>query len=199
MTGVANGNNKGTKVDLQAAYQSLIAGLLAFFQSNDPFALATGDMTRDQVIALFQKFVLAVETTKASNVVWRGNVQAERVIEQTAAPVRAGLTGILKAKFGKSGTQLLKFGITPTKAVAKTTAVMTAAVAKAKATRAARGTKGSKQKKAIVGNVTGVLITPMVAGPASPVTTGNASGGAVAPATSAATTPTPTSPTPPHS
>jgi hypothetical protein len=87
---------------------------------------------------------------------------------------------------------------------------MTAAVAKSRATRSARGTKGSVQKKQIVGNVTGVVITPMTAGPATPVTTGNvsgANGGTATPAPVAtaapAATPTPaaapTNGTTPHS
>jgi DNA invertase Pin-like site-specific DNA recombinase len=57
-------------------------------------------------------------------------------------------------------------------------------------------------KKDIVGNVTGVVITPMAAGPAVPVTTGNAagpSGGAGVPAPGATPTPAPTGGTPPHS
>ena len=202
ITSVANGGNKGTKVDLQTAYLSLIAGLLAYFQPGDPFALAAGVMTRDQLIARFQQFVAAAEATKSSNAVWRSDVQAERAMELMVAPVRAGLKSILQGKFGKSGTQLLKFGITPLKAPVKTTAVKTAAVAKSKATREARGTKGSVQKKEIVGNVTGVVITPMTAGPAVPVTTENAaspSGGAVVPAPSPTPTPAPTGGTPPHS
>ena len=159
-------------------------------------------MTRDQLIARFQQFVAAAEATKSSNAVWRSDVQAERAMELMVAPVRAGLKSILQGKFGKSGTQLLKFGITPLKVSPKTTAVKTAAVAKAQATRAARGTKGSVQKKEIVGNVTGVVITPMTAGPAVPVTTENAaspSGGAVVPAPSPTPTPAPTGGTPPHS
>ena len=98
ITSVANGSNKGTKVDLQTAYLSLIAGLLAYFQPGDPFALAAGVMTRDQLIALFQQFVAAAEATKSSNAVWRSDVQAERAMEQMVAPVRAGLTSILQAE-----------------------------------------------------------------------------------------------------
>ena len=196
MTSVANGKNKGTKVDLQTAYLAIIAGLLAYFQPGDPFALAAGVMTRDQLIALFQQFVASAEATKTSNAAWRSAVQAERAMEQTVAPVRAGLKSILQGKFGRSGSQLLTFGITPAKAIAKTTAVKTAAVVKSRATRAARGTKGSVQKQAIVGNVTGVVITPMTAGPAVPVTSGNAATPGATP--TPAPTPTGTTPTPPH-
>ncbi|MGD0523904.1 MAG: hypothetical protein ABSE49_02100 [Polyangiaceae bacterium] len=195
VTQVANGNNKGSKVDLQTAYLSLIAGLLAFFQPGDTFALAAGIMTRDQLIALFQQFVAAAQATKNSNAAWRTDVQAERAMELTVAPIRTGLKSILQGKFGKSGTQLLQFGIAPLKVVPKTTEVMTAAVAKSKATRAARGTKGSVQKKQITGNVTGVIITPVTAGPATPVATGNAAsanGGTAAPPAAPAPAGTPT-------
>jgi hypothetical protein len=48
---------------------------------------------------------------------------------------------VLVGRFGKSGTQLATFGFDPAKLVVRTTASKTAAVAKAKATREARGTK----------------------------------------------------------
>ena len=147
ITRVANGSNRGTKVDLQAAYLSLIAGLLAYFQPGDLFALAAGMMTRDELIALFQQFVAAAEATKTSNAAWRSDVQAERAMELTVAPVRAGLKSILQGKFGKSGTQLLKFGITPLQAPVKTTAVKTAAVVKAKATRAGARDQGQQAEE----------------------------------------------------
>jgi hypothetical protein len=44
------------------------------------------------------------------------------------------------------------------------------AVAKARATREARGTTSKKQKLAIHGNVTGVTVTPVTSPPATPET-----------------------------
>jgi hypothetical protein len=191
VTGVANGGNKGTKVALQTSYLALIAGLLAYYQPGDPFLLEAGVMTRDELIAAFQQFVASAEATKTSYLAWRADVQAERVEEQTVAPLRAGLKSTLEGRFGKSGTELTKFGFTPAKVGVKSTASKTAAVAKAKATRAARGTKGSVQKQAVTGNVTGVVITPMTAGPAVPVGTA-APATPAAPASPAATGGTPT-------
>ena len=178
VTGVANGSNSGTKVDLQTSYLALIAGLLAYYQPDDEFLLEAGVMTRNELIASFQTFVASAETTKTSYLAWRADVQSERNAEQAVAPQRAGVKSILVGRFGKSGTQLATFGFDPAKAAVKSTASKTAAVAKAKATRAARGTKGSVQKQQVTGNVTGVVITPMTAGPAVPAATANeASGG----------------------
>jgi len=172
VTGVANGGNQGTKVELQTSYLALIAGLLAYYQPDDEFLLASGVMTRDQLIASFQKYVASAEATKSSNQAWRADVQTERAAELSVRPLRANVKSLLEGRFGKSGTQLTTFGYTPAKIGVKTTTSKTAAVAKSKATRTARGTKGSVQKQSVSGNVTGVVITPVTAGPTVPAATG---------------------------
>ena len=200
VTGVANGGNAGTKVELQTSYLALISGLLAYYQPGDEFPLPAGVMTRDELIAQFQQFIASAEATKASRLAWRGDVQTERANELSVRPLRACLKSTLEGRFGKTGTQLTKFGFTPVKAGVRNTASKTAAVAKAKATRVARGTRGSVQKQSVVGNVTGIIITPVTAGPPVPVTTANAatgSNGASAPAAPAS--PAATGGTPPHS
>ena len=74
--------------------------------------------------------------------------------------------------FANQPTVLAGLGLAPRKPRTPLTAEQLAArVAKAKATREARGTKGSKQKAAIVGNVTGVSISPLTAPAAVPATT----------------------------
>jgi hypothetical protein len=154
-------------------------------------------MTRDQLIAAFQQFISDAETTKSSYQTWRDDVQAERASELTVAPLRDGLKAILVGRFGKFGTQLTKFGFEPAKMPVRSTVSKTAAAAKAKATRAARGTKGSAQKKLVKGNVTGVVITPVTAtAPAQESNAASGSSGASAPATPAS--PAVTGGTPPH-
>jgi hypothetical protein len=198
ITGVANGSNRGTKVEIQTSYLALIAGLLAYYQPDDEFLLEAGTVTRDELIDSFQQFVGTAEATKTSNQAWRDNVQTERAAERVVSPLRAGVKSILEGRFGKGGMQLVKFGFTPAKAGVRTTAAKTAAVEKSKATRVARGTKGSAQKKEITGDVTGVVITPVTTGTAAPklpapaANASNAaptSNGAVAPAATAVTPP----------
>jgi hypothetical protein len=169
VTGVANGSNTGTKVQLQTSYLALIAGLQANYQPGDVFELPMGDMTRDQLVAHFESYVTAAEATKSSNQAWRQDVQDERAAEQSARPYRSAVKAVLVARLGKSSTQLITYGFPPAKVGVKSTATKSAAVAKAEATRVARGTKGKAQKQAIVGNVTGVVITPVTAGPPVPV------------------------------
>jgi len=199
VTGVANGGNTGTKVEIQTSYLALIGGLMAYYQPGDEFQLPAGVMTRDQLIAQFQQFLAAAEATKTSRLVWRSDVQTERAAEMSVRPLRACLKSTLEGRFGKTGTQLTKFGFTPVKTGVRSTASKTAAVAKAKATRTARGTRGSVQKQEIVGNVTGVIITPVISGPAVPAAGSAASGSSGASAAAGTASPAATGGTPPHS
>ena len=107
---------------------------------------------------MFNGFVTAAQTTKQSNAQWRADVEKERTVEQRVKVLRAGLKGVVTARFGASGAEILKFGYALPKA--RTTSAETKAVAavKAKATRAARGTKGSVQKQSVKGNVAVQLV-----------------------------------------
>jgi hypothetical protein len=58
---------------------------------------------------------------------------------------------------------LADFGIHPKARTPPTVEASLAAVAKRRATRAARRTMGSQQKKAVKGDVTGVVVTPTTA------------------------------------
>jgi len=61
---------------------------------------------------------------------------------------------------------LADFGIQPPKVrVPLTVEAKAAAAAKRAATRAARHTMGSQQKKAVKGDVTGIVMTPITAAP----------------------------------
>jgi hypothetical protein len=170
ITSVTSGNNTGTKVSLQTSYLALIEGLKQYFQPSDVFDLPMGQITCAELIAQFQGFVTAVEATKSSNQAWRNDVEAEHAAAQQVRPYRVAIKAVLVGKYGKSSTKLLAYGFKPAKVPVKSTTAKSTAVAKSKATRQARGTKGKVQKQQIVGNVTGVVITPVTAGPSVPVT-----------------------------
>lgn len=81
----------------------------------------------------------------------------------------AAYVAFVKATFGNVPDVLADFGLQPKKARKPLTAEkLAAAKAKNEATRAARGTVGSTKKKAIVGNVVGVTVTPITAPAAAP-------------------------------
>jgi hypothetical protein len=176
VTGVANGSNHASKVDLQALYQAVISGLLAFYAPTDTFLMKSGTYTRDDLVTKFQTFVAAIESTKGVYQQWRQIIQAERSLELEVQPLRVGVRAVAQTRFGKDGAQLLQFGFQPAKVTVRTPASKVLAAAKAKATRKARGTLSKKEKADIHGTVTTVIVgapapaTPAVAAPAAPVT-----------------------------
>jgi hypothetical protein len=196
ITGPANGSNNGTKTSLQTSYAALIAGLTAYYQPGDVLQLPTGDETRDEIIADLQKFVQAAEDTKAAYLAWRAAVQNERTIELALRPEKQAVQSVVIGRFGRASTTLLKFGIPPRVPVVKTVAEKAEANAKSEATRKARGTKGSKKRLEVSGNVTGVVITPVTSTQNVPtLATAPAEGlSASAPTVPAAATPAPAKP-----
>lgn len=161
ITATANGSDHGAKVDLQAIYQAVTAGLLEFYQPDDVFQMSTGTYTRDELITEFQQFVSAAQNTKDSNAQWRSDIQTERQLEVHVKVLRKGVKGIVAARFGDTAAQLLKFGFTLPKPRKKSAKTKAAAVQKGLATREARQTMGKVQKKDIKGNVNvALVVTP---------------------------------------
>jgi hypothetical protein len=109
----------------------------------------------------------------------------------------SALVRIVRGAFGNQPDVLAGFGLEPIKPKTPLTVEQkAAAAAKRAATRAARGTKGSKAKLAITGDVTGVVVTPVTTAPAEPPaaatgTSGGTSTPAGTPATGATATATP--------
>jgi len=84
-------------------------------------------------------------------------------VENTALPSLLGLiaafTKLVRATYGTSADALADFDLTPPRVPAPRTAEEKAiAVAKAEATRIARGTTSAKQKKTVKGNITAKLV-----------------------------------------
>jgi uncharacterized protein YegL len=149
----STGSTRTTKVDVEAQVQAIIAGLLAYYQPTDTFLMSDGTFTRDELIARFQAFVSAVEQTKSDYQVWRTDVAGEQALLTQVKPLRAGVRGIVQARFGKQGPQVLQFGFTPVKSPVRSAASKALAAEKAAATRKARGTVGKTVKAGIHGTV----------------------------------------------
>jgi hypothetical protein len=87
-------------------------------------------------------------------------VAAKRSDEIAMMAFLADLKAGLVAHYGRSNPVLLQFGFAPYKKPAKrTTAKNAVATAKSLATRSARGTMGSRQKAAVQGEATPVVVT----------------------------------------
>ncbi len=140
-----------SRVGMQAVYQAVVAGLLAYYQPSDVFLMKSGTCTRDELVARFQAYVAAAEKTKSAYQAWRASLQEEQAIELSVRSLRSGVRGIAQARFGKDGAQVLQFGFVPFRPAERTAESKAAAVKRAKATREARGTRGRKQRLEITG------------------------------------------------
>jgi len=119
-------------------------------------------------VTAIQTVLNAVAATATAKTNWKDAKLAEEAIIAQDGPTVRGIRENLATLFVNNTTALADLMITPRKPYKPLSAAARAAAnAKAKATRQARGTKGSVQKAAITGDVTGVVITPVVAGSSS--------------------------------
>jgi hypothetical protein len=160
-------NTKPSKADALAIVQALIAGTNKRF-SNQSLSIGNTTYSAATLVQLLQSLADAINKVNAAEVSARDAVAAMRVIEATVKPVIGNYRRFLRASFGTSSAALADFGLTPQKARApRTSEQKAAAAAKLRATRAKRGTTSKKQKLAVIGDVTGVTITPVTQPPAT--------------------------------
>jgi hypothetical protein len=188
------GNNtpKKNRTSEVTADQKLIAGLTKHAATLPSFVVAGVSTTNADVIAKLQARIAAENAVPPARATWQAAVSAARSeIAATKSVVSAVKQAVLAAFAGQVDA-LGDFGLTPRKARVLTPEAKVAATAKAKATRAARHTAGSVQKKAVKGDVTGVVVTPVTSAPTNVVTPP----GGTTPAPSPAPTPAAGSTTP---
>jgi hypothetical protein len=163
--------SQGTVVALA---QSLSEGVTKHLTGVTSMTLAGGSYTPAQITTKLSEVVslhTGVDAAKAST---KGKLAAEKAAMPALRTFMSALVTFIKAGYGGQPDVLADFGIQPPKARAPLTVeAKAAAAAKRKATRAARNTMGSKQKKGVKGNVVGVTVTPVTA---SPVAAAGASG-----------------------
>jgi hypothetical protein len=148
--------------------------------------LASVVYTPAQITSALQTLVTlygAVDTAKS---VWKAKLAAVAAQAPALLSLMAALKSYVELTYSESPDVLADFGLPPkTVKTPLTTEQQAAAVAKRQATRAARGTKGSKAKLEVKGNVTGVVVTAVTAAspvassaaPSAPATSGSATGG----------------------
>jgi hypothetical protein len=177
--------SKPDKAAALAGVRALIAGMLKHFP-NGSFTFGNTAYTTDTLVKVFQGIVDAMVAVDAAHTNAKDAVQALRSLKAKVAPLQRDLRSFLRVTFG-TATQLADFGVQPVKGRTPLTSdKRVVAVAKAKATRTARGTTGKKKKLAVQGDVTGVLVTPVThPAPQSP-TAAPAAAASTAPATASA-------------
>lgn len=187
--------SKNSKMSRQDQLRKVIAGATKNLQANATFTLAGASYTVATLSQLCQKDIAAADAATQAKAAWIASVQTERNENAAIAPVLRAFKAYIMSLYGDTQTAaetLADFGYTPRKPRSKDVTTKAAAASKAKATRKARGTLGSKQKQAITG-ATAPAETPPPAttAPAAPATPAQATPApaAGAPATSAQAAP----------
>ncbi len=146
-----------------AQVQALIAGTQKHFP-NGSFTLGKTVFTTDSLVKLFQSLATALQSLNAAQSSAKDALTTVRGIEAQVKPVIELYKRFLRVTFGSATSDLADFAMQPPKARKVLSAQeKTAAAVKGQATRAKRGTTSKKQKLAVKGDVTGVVVTPVTA------------------------------------
>jgi hypothetical protein len=167
--------------------KQLIAGTEKHLTGATPVTLLGSSLTPAQITAQFQTLVNLRTDVGAAQATAKAKLAAETAQTPPLRALMGAFVAYVKATYGNSPDVLADFGITLKSRAPLTTEAMAAAVVKRAATRVARHTMGTQQKKGIKGAVTGVIVTPVTA--ASPTVAAPSSPSA--PATSTGTTAAP--------
>jgi hypothetical protein len=144
--------------------EQLIAGTKLDFANAASIAFAGGTYTPAQIETSLQTLVDLRAAVDAARATLKEKVAAETAQAPSLRTFMSAYATFVKATFGEQPGVLAHFGLVPRKAATPLTPEeKVAAAAKRKATRAARHTMGPKQKLDVVGNVTGVTVTPVTA------------------------------------
>jgi len=165
---MSSNTSKPNKATALAHVQALIAGTNKHFP-NGSFTLGNTAYTTASLVQALQVLADALTALAAAHVSIKDGVTALRATETNVGPLIRDYTHFLRATFSAATAQLADFGLQPPKARTPLTGDRrVVAAAKAKATRIARGTTSKKQKLAVKGDVTGVVVTPVTLAGASP-------------------------------
>jgi hypothetical protein len=168
-----------------AQYQALISGIQLHLTAGT-ITVAGQTFTGPQAVSFLQGLLTPAVGTSTAKAAYHEAVLASRTAEAQNGAVAREMRDEIAIMYSNSPTMLAFFGLVPRKTPKPLSAEARAAAnAKAKATRAARGTKGSVEKAAITGNVSGVTITPVLI-PTAPAASAGAAPAPVTTAPSAA-------------
>jgi hypothetical protein len=188
---------KINKTATKARNTKVVSGIDKDLAKTPQIQLAGEQFTPSSLKAVFQADNDAIDATDAARAALAKAILDEKATHARTAIVLFGLHSYLLATYGKQAVTILDdFGFKAPKSTA-TKSVATKAVAqvKAKATRQARNTRGSQQKKEVAGNVD---TSGLEAALTAPVTHASPTSTAPTPPSPAASPSAPTgAPTPP--
>jgi hypothetical protein len=153
--------------DQVAADQAMIDGIQKFLSQLASMPVGSQNMTPADIVKVFQARVDAGKAVQTANAARITAVKANKDERQKTSAFVQAFRRIVVGMFLQSPDTLAVFNLTAPKAAKRTVATKSAAVAKSKATRTARNTMGSKQKKSIKGSVPEASTAPAEKTPAA--------------------------------
>jgi hypothetical protein len=160
------------KAQEAAEAKQLIAGAAKHLGSTTQVMLLGSSNTPADVATTLQSIVTLRADVDASKASTKAKLALEAASMPTLRAYKSAFVSYVMGAYGNSPDVLADFGIQLKRRASSTVDAKAGAVAKRKATRVARHTMGSQQKKAIKGDVTGVVVTPISAAqPSVPVST----------------------------
>jgi hypothetical protein len=184
-------STSNSKAAALARVQALVAGAQKRFP-NGSFTLGKTVFTTATLVQLFESLIAAITALNTAQASAKDAGTALAEIAAKVGPIIRLFRRHVLTTFGAAATELLDFGMTPEKVPAPRTPEQRAATkAKLNATRKARGTESKKSKLAVKGDVTGVIVTPVVGSRGAPVTPTAPASPSPQPVSPASSTPSP--------
>jgi hypothetical protein len=163
----SNSNNHLVQLDSD---RKMATGARKFLAGIASLPVGSQTLTPEQIAQVFDARASLCEALQAASAARTAAVKAYQDKRSETAPFVSAFRRVVQGMFAQSPDTLAEFGLTAPKPADKSVVVKAAAIAKSKATRAARHTMGKKQKQAVKGGVTRVVVTPVMAPTPSPGT-----------------------------
>ena len=164
----------------------IIVGIQKDLQTVSQIPLDGDIYTPQSLTAFVQSRIDATNKVVTAKAAWLDAAKTYKALNPKATAVVRGLRNFVIGMFGETSPKLADFGFTPSSRATQTAEEKAQAAAKRKATRAARGTKGKKQKADIHGTVTPAQ-PPAATATGAPANASTSSAPAATPATPAVT------------
>ena len=177
------------KRSVAALAEQLIAGTNKHLANTAQVMVAGQSLSPAQVTGKLQTLVTLRSDVNAARASTKAKVAVEKADMPSLRIFMDAFVTFVKAAYGNQPDVLADFGVHPKARAPLTVEAKAAAAAKRDATRKARHTMGSRQKKDVKGAVTGIVVTPVTA--AQPIASATPTS-PNAPATSTGATATPT-------
>jgi hypothetical protein len=154
------------RVAIKTRDTSIMAGIDKHMTA--PITLGGKPYTPAELKAAFQAEITALDANEALRKSLTDGVVNAKAVGAQLGKLYQQLRWALMAQYGPDANAILNdYGMTAPKAPGpKTIEAKATAKAKSAATRTARHTMGSSQKKSVHGNVVAIQVTPVLAGPA---------------------------------